>query len=88
MADAKKPLPRPQDRASDPASVQMLQKAELECAETCFTRIDTQGPQCTFGKSGICCRICYMGPCRITAKAPRGICGADADTIVAAQLPP
>ena len=24
-----------------------------------------------------------MGPCRITAKAPLGVCGADADTIVA-----
>lgn len=24
-----------------------------------------------------------MGPCRITAKAPRGVCGADADTLVA-----
>jgi hypothetical protein len=24
-----------------------------------------------------------MGPCRITPKAPRGVCGADADTIVA-----
>ncbi|MFR6274183.1 MAG: hypothetical protein ACLUL2_11870 [Blautia sp.] len=30
---------------------------------------------------GICCRICSMGPCRITKKAPRGICGCDAHGI-------
>ena len=27
-----------------------------------------------------------MGPCKITAKAPRGVCGADADLIVARNL--
>ena len=32
---------------------------------------------------GVCCRICAMGPCRITPKAPRGICGCDAHGIVA-----
>ena len=29
-----------------------------------------------------CCRLCSNGPCRITPEAPRGICGANADTIV------
>ena len=28
----------------------------------------------------------HMGPCRITAKAPHGVCGADADTIAARNL--
>ena len=83
MADPKKPIPKPQDRAWDSASIEMLAKAEAECTDTCFSRLDSQGPQCGFGKSGVCCRICYMGPCRITPKAPKGICGADADTIVA-----
>src|SRR5512135_767206 len=72
-----------EDRISDLASVEMLNKAGLECIDTCFSRLDTQRNQCTFGKSGVCCRLCYMGPCRITPKAPRGVCGADADTIVA-----
>ena len=58
-------------------------KAQIECVDTCFARMDTQKNQCGFGKSGVCCRICHMGPCRITPKAPRGVCGADADTIVA-----
>ena len=72
-----------QDKVDDIASVQMLEKAQADCVDTCFDRYDTQKNQCKFGKDGVCCRICYMGPCRITPKAPKGICGADADTIVA-----
>jgi carbon-monoxide dehydrogenase catalytic subunit len=67
----------------DPASLRVLEKAEKESIDTCFTRYETQKNQCKFGTSGVCCRICHMGPCRITPKAPRGVCGADADTIVA-----
>ncbi len=37
--------------------------------------------QCGFRLKGICCRNCGMGPCRITPKTPRGICGADEHTI-------
>lgn len=70
-------------KASDGASISMLRKAQGDCVDTCFDRMETQKNQCGFGKSGVCCRICHMGPCRITPKAPRGICGADADTIVA-----
>jgi carbon-monoxide dehydrogenase catalytic subunit len=81
MAD--KDTKTPRDRASDEASIALIEKAEAECADTCFTRMDVQQNQCGFGKNGLCCRICYMGPCRITPKAPYGVCGADADTIVA-----
>lgn len=70
-------------RASDSASVEMLAKAQEDGVSTAFSRTDEQGARCGFGMSGVCCRICYMGPCRITKKAPRGVCGADADTIVA-----
>jgi anaerobic carbon-monoxide dehydrogenase catalytic subunit len=73
----------PADRAWDKASVRILEKSVAEGIDTCFTRMDAQGGQCGFGKSGVCCRICHMGPCRITPKAPRGVCGADADTIAA-----
>lgn len=71
------------DRAIDPASIETLLKAERDCVDTCFARMDTQANQCKFGTSGVCCRICHMGPCRITPKSPKGVCGADADTIVA-----
>ncbi len=74
---------RMEDRVSDDASVQALTKALSDCVDTCYSRVDAQRAACKFGSQGICCRICHMGPCRITAKAPRGICGADADTIVA-----
>ncbi len=72
-----------EDKVWDKASLEILNKANEECIETCFTRIDDQGTQCKFGTSGVCCRICHMGPCRITPKSPKGVCGADADTIVA-----
>jgi len=54
--------------------------------ENAWYRLEAQSPQCGFGKQGICCRICSMGPCRITKKASLGICGADADTIAARNL--
>jgi len=72
-----------EERACDPASIETIRKAELECIGLSFFRMDQQKNQCTYGIKGLCCRICHMGPCRITAKAPLGICGADADTIAA-----
>ncbi|MHC4871914.1 MAG: anaerobic carbon-monoxide dehydrogenase catalytic subunit [Planctomycetota bacterium] len=72
-----------EDRVSDAASIEALKKAEADNVETAFSRADTQKTTCKFGTSGVCCRICHMGPCRITPKAPKGICGANADTIVA-----
>lgn len=51
--------------------------------ETSHHRVKSQNPKCGFGLQGVCCRLCSNGPCRITPKAPRGVCGANADTIVA-----
>ncbi|OAT87095.1 anaerobic carbon-monoxide dehydrogenase catalytic subunit [Desulfotomaculum copahuensis] len=51
--------------------------------ETAFHRLSTQQPKCGFGLQGVCCRLCSNGPCRVTPKSPRGVCGADADTMVA-----
>ena len=51
--------------------------------ETSHHRVESQSTKCGFGLQGVCCRLCANGPCRITPKSPRGICGADADTIVA-----
>jgi len=70
-------------KVTDDASLAMLIKAHEDGIDTCFDRAETLKTQCTFGKSGVCCRICHMGPCRINAKSPKGICGATADTIVA-----
>ena len=70
-------------KSIDPATLKALDKMKADGVDNTWDRLDTQGTQCKFGKQGICCRICNMGPCRITPKAPRGVCGADADTIVA-----
>ena len=52
---------------------------ETKEMEEVFAR--AKGKPCNFGVQGICCRNCAMGPCRITSKSPRGICGATAETI-------
>ena len=74
------------DKTPDPAVREMLIRSEQLGIDTTFDRFDRQQPQCNFGLAGICCKICNMGPCRITQKAKRGVCGADADLIVARNL--
>lgn len=50
--------------------------------ETSHHRVESQSVKCGFGLQGICCRLCANGPCRVTPDSLKGICGADADTIV------
>ncbi len=61
----------------------LLENGQKVGADTWQQRAKNQTPHCGFGESGTCCRICSMGPCRITKKAPRGICGCDVHGIVA-----
>lgn len=74
------------EQTPDPAVREMLLHMQELGIETTFDRFDRQQPQCTFGLAGICCRNCYMGPCRITKKCTKGVCGADADVIVARNM--
>jgi carbon-monoxide dehydrogenase catalytic subunit len=71
------------EKTVDRAAKVMLKRAKELKIQTAFDRFELQLPQCTVGLQGICCRICVMGPCRITKKVDRGVCGATADTIVA-----
>ena len=76
-------------RSADPASREMLVVAGRAGLETAWDRLESQQPQCGFGSLGICCRHCFMGPCRIDpfgGGAQEGICGATAETIVARNL--
>ena len=73
-------------RTPDPAVREMLRHLEQTGIETPFDRFDAQKPHCGFGLSGTCCKNCHMGPCRITSKSPRGVCGADAHLIVARNI--
>ena len=61
----------------------MLKKAKREGVETVYDRLETQTPHCKFCELGTSCRNCSMGPCRVSEKRPRGVCGADVDVIVA-----
>lgn len=71
----------------DETAEALLAKAQRDGAETMWDRRAAQKTQCGFGEAGVCCRICAMGPCRVSPVpgkgAERGICGANADTIVA-----
>ena len=65
------------------ATASLLENGKKVGADSWQQRAKNQSPHCGFGESGTCCRICSMGPCRITPKAPRGICGCDVHGIVA-----
>jgi carbon-monoxide dehydrogenase catalytic subunit len=67
----------------------LLKKAERDQVETVWDRYAAQQPNCGYCEMGLSCRICIMGPCRIDpfGDGPqRGVCGADADIMVARNL--
>ncbi len=68
------------------STVEMYGLARELGIDNVFDRYLAQQPQCNFGIQGICCQLCSHGPCRITPKAPAGICGAGPDTIAARNL--
>lgn len=74
------------NRSVDPAVLEMLVHTEDSGIDTAFDRYLKMQPQCQFGDTGICCTICIQGPCRISKKSDKGICGAPAHTIVARNL--
>lgn len=66
-----------------------LKKAYEDGVQTVWDRFKKQEPQCGYCELGVSCRICVMGPCRIDpfGEGPQyGVCGADADIIVARNL--
>ncbi|MEN3005173.1 anaerobic carbon-monoxide dehydrogenase catalytic subunit [Dehalobacterium formicoaceticum] len=76
-------------RSVDPAALYMLEKAKDQNLISSYDRFAAQQPQCAFGYEGICCRICFQGPCRIKpgdGPGSKGICGATAYTIVARNI--
>ena len=64
------------------ATERLLETGKKVGADAWQYRVANQTPHCKFGEQGVCCRICAMGPCRITPKAPKGICGCDVHGIV------
>jgi carbon-monoxide dehydrogenase catalytic subunit len=73
----------------DPASQQMIRRAQEMGIDTIFDRAASMKP-CNIGIQGTCCKNCAMGPCRLPlAKGAsgeddrKGLCGATANTIAA-----
>jgi len=69
----------------DPAVIEILEKAEAEGISTAFNRAETTKP-CPIGHEGNCCKVCFMGPCRLTGKTTVGVCGATIETVAARNL--
>jgi carbon-monoxide dehydrogenase catalytic subunit len=74
-----------EERTADPAAQQMLIRADELGLETAFHRADNFAP-CNIGAAGMCCKLCGMGPCRLTKEGMTGVCGATIDTIQARNL--
>jgi carbon-monoxide dehydrogenase catalytic subunit len=75
----------PEEHSIDPAAQSMLIRAEELGISTAFSRADEMAP-CNIGSAGMCCKICGMGPCRLTKDGATGVCGATIDTIQARNL--
>ncbi len=75
----------PQEKSIDPAAQEMLIRAEELGIGTAFSRADDMSP-CNIGAAGLCCKLCSMGPCRLTRDGQVGVCGATMDTIQARNL--
>ena len=77
------------NKSTDPAVQEMIAKAESMNVTTVWDRYEAMQPQCGFGDTGLCCRNCLQGPCRIDpfGDGPdKAICGASADVMVARGL--
>lgn len=74
-----------EEQTIDPAAQEMLVRAEDLGIGTAFSRADDMAP-CNVGSTGMCCKLCGMGPCRLTKEGQTGVCGATIDTIQARNL--
>lgn len=74
------------EKSIDKATLAVLSEADKSGVRTVWDRYEAQQPQCGFGETGLCCRNCMQGPCRISPfeDGPSvGVCGANADVMVA-----
>ena len=76
-----------QERATDASTKEVLRKSMMEGVETVWDRFEKQQPSCKYCTTGVSCQRCAMGPCRLMGgDRVRGVCGADADLMVARNL--
>jgi len=70
-----------EEKSVDRAAQEVLACCE-EGVETAFDRAETIKP-CPIGADSSCCKMCFMGPCRLVGKVTRGVCGATRATVAA-----
>lgn len=76
-----------QERTFEETAKPFIELTMKEGIETVWDRFEMQQPPCKYCESGLSCSRCAMGPCRIIPPMRiRGVCGADADLIVARNL--
>ncbi len=76
-----------EERTFDEGAKPFVEMTMREGIETVWDRFEMQQPPCKYCSSGLSCSRCAMGPCRIIPpQRIRGVCGADADLIVARNL--
>ncbi len=89
-AEKKAAIADPVSATIDPATQQMILRAQELGVETIFDRAVAMKP-CNIGTQGICCKNCGMGPCRLPLPkggiqgedTRKGLCGASPNTIAA-----
>jgi carbon-monoxide dehydrogenase catalytic subunit len=80
----------PKNVSIDPATQEMIVRAQALGIETVFDRAENMKP-CNIGVQGTCCKNCGMGPCRLPLPKSgvegedtrKGLCGATPNTIAA-----
>ena len=75
-----------EERTADHAAQEMLIRADELGISTAFSRAD-ESTACNIGGAGMCCKICSMGPCRLTKEGQTGVCGATIDSSSAQSHP-
>ncbi len=81
-------MPGKDSTSIDPAAKKLLKKARVEKISTAFSRTGVIKP-CPIGLVGACCKVCYMGPCRLLGSSGEekvGVCGATLATIAAREF--
>jgi carbon-monoxide dehydrogenase catalytic subunit len=75
------------ERTFEETAKPFIELTMREGIETVWDRFEMQQPPCKFCAQGLSCARCAMGPCKIIPpNRIRGVCGADADLIVARNL--
>ncbi|VAX28077.1 Carbon monoxide dehydrogenase CooS subunit [hydrothermal vent metagenome] len=73
-------------KSADKVAEEIVEWAESHGLETAFDRAEKLKP-CPIGHSGACCKICYMGPCRLVGsdaeENAEGVCGATLPVVTA-----